>query len=41
MAHDDEKSLRSVTRSQFAPVCGEGKRPGSTHEGLRVGSDGG
>ena len=41
VAHDDEKSLRSVTRSQFAPVCGEGKRPGSTHEGLRVGSDGG
>ena len=41
VAHDDEKSLRSFTRSQSAAVCGEGKRPRSTHEGLRVGSNGG
>ena len=39
MAHDDEKSSRSVMRSQTAPVCGEGKRPGSTHKGLSGGSD--
>ena len=33
------KSLRSSSRV-VTPVCGEGKRPGSTHKGLRVGSDG-
>ena len=39
MAHDEENSSRSVMRSQTAPVCGEGKRPGSTHKGLSGGGD--
>ena len=38
VAHDDEKSLRSVTRSQLAPVCGgaNARDPHTKDSGLAV-----